>query len=95
MKLDIVTKYNIGDTVWFADYVYDTFYPCEYPGIISEIEVEITTTQQIISYWMAVDFNGNKEFEKYTEVDCFTTYEECTKWCNERNKGENYDKNKN
>jgi hypothetical protein len=86
MKLDMTTKYNIGDTVWFADYFYDTFYPCKYPGIISEVEIEITKTQQIISYWVVIDYDGNKEVQKYTEVACFATYEECTKWCDERNK---------
>lgn len=86
MKLDITTKYNIGDTVWFTDYFYDTFYPIRYPGVIYEIDIEITKTQRLISYWIEVDYDGNKEFEKYAEVVCFASYEECTKWCDERNK---------
>ncbi len=85
MNLNINTKYNIGDTVWFADYIYDTHYPSKYSGTVREIEIEISETQQLISYWVIVDYNGNKELEQYSERACFATYEECIKWCKEHN----------
>jgi hypothetical protein len=78
-------KYKIGDTVWFADYFYDTFYPCKYSAEIFEIEVSITKTQQVIYYWLSIDYNGNITSEKYSEEACFASYEECTKWCDEHN----------
>lgn len=83
--ITVDAKYNIGDKVWFTDYFYDTFYPCKYPGKINEIEIEITETQQIIYYWVEIDYHGHNEFEKYSEQACFGSYEECTKWCEERN----------
>lgn len=85
-NISIEAKYNIGDKVWFTDYCYDTFYPCKYCGEIYEMEIEITKTQKIIYYWIVVDYNGSKEYEKYSEAMCFASYEECTKWCDERNK---------
>lgn len=85
-EIQISAKYFIGDEVWFTDYIYDTYYPCKYPGKIYEIEVEINNTQKIISYWMWIDYNGDKRCEKYSESACFYSYEECTKWCDERNK---------
>ena len=85
-KIEIDAKYNIGDEVWFTDYIYDTYYPCEYPGTIYEIEIEVTEKQRIIHYWVRVDYGENKGCEKYTEEMCFASYEECEQWCDEHNK---------
>ena len=85
-KINIKTKYNIEDKVWFADYFYDTFYPCKYSGEIFEISIEITKTHQHICYWMIVDYGDCIRHEKHYENECFNSYEECTKWCNKRNK---------
>lgn len=83
--INVKTKYKIGDQIWFADYFHDTFCPCKYYGEIYEINIEIDKNQTCIYYWVVVDYNGNKEFEKYSENACFATYEECTKWCEEHN----------
>lgn len=88
MKTAIETKFNIGDAVWFADYYYDTFYPCKYHGEIYEVNIEITKTQMLISYWMTVNYKNSREYEKYSECACFRSYEECAEWCDKRNKGE-------
>ena len=85
-RIIIDAKHSIGDKIWFTDYFYDEFSPCKYYGEINEIEVEITESKQKIYYWVVVDYNGSKEYEKYAEEMCFSTYEECTKWCNEHNR---------
>ena len=78
-------KYNIGDEIWFAYYVYDSFLPCKYSGKICAIHIEITEAQQSIYYTVSVDYGDGISLEKYAERVCFPTYEECTKWCEEYN----------
>ena len=85
MNVSINTKYNIGDEVWFADYVYDTFYPCKYSGKITEIDIEVANEQICVLYWVSVECDGYRIYEEYSEDVCFGTYEECTKWCENRN----------
>ena len=85
MNVSINTKYNIGDEVWFADYIYDTFCPCEYSGKIYEINIEITFTQMQVLYWVSAECGERHIYEEYPENVCFATYEECTKWCKEHN----------
>lgn len=86
MNIAINTKYDVGDTIWFADYFYDTFFPCKCPAKISEINIEIDERSQIIYYWTTVDYGEGIVVEKFSEAACFHTYEECTKWCEEQNK---------
>lgn len=88
-ELSIKTKYRIGDTVWFADYIYDTVYPCEHAGKIEGIEITITDKGQRTFYRMSVDCGEYSRYEEHQECMCFGSYEECTKWCEARNKGDN------
>lgn len=86
-RIIVDAKYNIGDEVWFADYFYDTFYPCKHPGKIDEIEISITSNQMGVYYWIAVDYEDGIGYEKYSETACFGSYEECAEWCDKRNIG--------
>lgn len=85
-KIEVDTKYRIGDEVWFTEYIYDTFMPCEYPGTIYQIEVDITEDNvQTINYLIRVDYKNNQEYAKYSEKACFGSYEECQQWCDVHN----------
>lgn len=85
-KIEVDTKYRIGDEVWFTEYIYDTFMPCEYPGTIYQIEVDITEDNvQTINYLIRVDYKNNQEYAKYSEKACFGSYEECQQWCDIHN----------
>lgn len=86
MDIVVNTKYNINDTVWFADYFYDTCYPCKYPAKISEINININESRLAAVYLLAIDYGDGITLEKCAEKFCFPTYEECTKWCEEQNK---------
>ena len=86
MNIVVNTKYNINDTVWFADYFYDTFFPCKYPAKISEINIDVDENKQAVHYWTTVDYGNGTSLVRQSEDACFNTYEECTKWCDEQNK---------
>lgn len=84
-KIEIDTKYRIGDEIWFTEYIYDTFIPCEYPGTIYQIEIVITEKQPIVNYLIRIDYKESREYEKYAEQACFGSYEECQQWCDAHN----------
>lgn len=84
-QITIETQYDIGDEVWFADYVYDTYYPCRCSGTVYEIDVEITESQLMINYWLKIDYDNHILYEKYAEKACFASYKECKQWCKEYN----------
>lgn len=85
-KIEFNAKYRIGDEVWFAEYLYDTLIPCEYPGTIYQIEVVVTEQNtQTINYLTRVEYGNDKECGKYAEQDCFGSYEECQRWCDAQN----------
>lgn len=85
MNINVETKFNVGDEVWVADYFYDTVYPSKHTFKVSEINIEIDASQLIIYYWVTMDAGDCKTIDKYSESVCFSTYEECTKWCDEHN----------
>lgn len=84
-QIEAEAKYNIGDEIWFAEYVYDTYYPCQYPGTICEIGVKITKHQQSIKYSVRTNYGNNIGYAEYAEKACFASYEECEQWCEEYN----------
>lgn len=91
-KLNTITidaKYNIGDQVWFADYIYDEFFPSKRSATIFEINIEITKKQQLIFYWCKIDYGDDVMAEKYPEDVCFSSFEDCNNWCKEHNKRAN------
>lgn len=89
-------KYNIGDTVWFANCFDGEFFPRKYSGYVYEIDVEKTTAVQKIYYRLLVNYPTFKEFERHEENRCFGTFEECALWCDKQNgKEKKYDTNTN
>ena len=84
--ITIDAKYNIGDEMWFADYIYDEFCPVKRPAKIIEICIEITEKKTTVCYWATINYGDYVNCEKYAEDVCFASYEECVKWCKEQNK---------
>lgn len=76
MTIAINAKYNIGDTIYVADY-FDEFIPkaC----VINEIQTITSKIGTCIKY--RVDDGEWRDF--YQENRCFATYAECLKWCKE------------
>ena len=84
-RMIIDLKHETGDTVWVADYYYDTFYPCKHPGKIEVIEIKISDKCRNIYCWVNIDYGGEIRVEVYPEKMCFRSYDECVKWCDEYN----------
>ena len=78
MRFTIETKFNVGDTVYIADHYYD-FYASKTPHIITDISIKVSTLGAGARYEIdGVDWLPRNWV--------FKTYEECVKWCEERNK---------
>lgn len=84
-EMTIKTKYKVGDTVWFANYFCDEFYPYKYSGNISEIFISVTDDGVSVLYLIAYENEFGIMLEKHSEDVCFGSYEECVKWCNKQN----------
>lgn len=80
MKLSIETKFNIGDTVYIAERFEDWF-AYKKPHIISDISISVNSRAVHVLYEVQQDGFTDSVPEDFV----FSTYEECAKWCNERN----------
>lgn len=81
MQIVVNTKYNIGDIVYVANHYYD-FYPISKPYTVKNILINGNSNKIYIDYEVEQD-----EFiERVPEHWIFSTYAECTKWCDEKNK---------
>lgn len=84
MKLSIETKFDIGETVYVADF-YTIYIPCKQQHIITNFDIHIFKDTPVIVY-DTVDQDGLTD--RFVERHLFRTYEECTKWCAEMNKSQ-------
>lgn len=80
MDFNISTKYNIGDKVYIAE-LNGTYVPSNELTVMT-IEVEISDNKTKVVYYLN---NGDDYKGYYIEEVLFATYEDCTKWCEERN----------
>ena len=80
MKIEIETKFNIGDTIYVAEHHYE-MYPCKEPRIIKDILIRWNSHQAHIEY----ETMCSGGIERRPETWTFKTYAECTKWCEEQN----------
>lgn len=81
MKIEIETRFNIGDLVYLPGFDGEEFRPRKKP-----FEVQ--------SFWTCYDSHSKKITISYdldddwsgcSESVCFASYEECEKWCREQN----------
>ena len=82
MKIEIETKYNIGDIVWIKCWFDDEtgYYPSK--ARISGIDVQVYDKAiRNISYFLGDNVTS------YDESDLFSTKEECQAECNRLNEG--------
>lgn len=82
MRINIETKFNIGDTVYVTDYYNDTYHASKRRCIINYIDVHVVPNLVVIYSVTYKDWGTTSE---YVEHMLFATYEECQKWCDERN----------
>ena len=75
--MNIPVKYNIGDTVYYADHYYE-YIPAG-PFIITGIDIKVNKEGTRVIY--AVEREDDCDI--VSERLCFDTYAECTKWCKE------------
>lgn len=80
MRVTVETKFNVGDIVYVADHYYD-FYANHKPYIVSDVLIDINSKRTRIAYDVEQDGFIYRVPEEWT----FSTYEECTKWCDEHN----------
>lgn len=79
MDINIKTKYNIGDTVYIPEF-YEEFLPSK-PFKVTGVLINISTDITSIQYQL----QSSVYEETVAEPQVFSTYEECTKWCDNRN----------
>ena len=80
MDINIKSKYNIGDDIYFAEF-YDGWVPSQQYKI-SEICVTISSCGAIVMYIISKCSN----YMRITEDRCFGNYADCLKWCEDHNK---------
>ena len=82
MNINIETKFNIGDTVYVTEYYNDIYYASKRRCIISHIS--IYANPNLVIAYNVIDKDLDMMSE-YSESMLFSTYEECKKWCDEKN----------
>ena len=81
MKLNLETKFNVGDTVYATD-SYEVYWANPVPYSVTDIFIKVAKTKDVvITYRLIQDELTDVVAEKFL----FNTYEECTKWCEEQN----------
>ena len=81
MKLTIDTKFNVGDTVYVADYYYD-FYTVSKPCVVTEIRIIINSVNTYVSY---IIMDDNNIYITKSELYLFRSYDECAAYCKSHN----------
>lgn len=84
MKIEIETRFNIGDLVYLPGFDGEEFRPRKNPFEVQSfwLYCDPNTHKIIVSYDLDDDLLG------YSESACFASYEECEQWCEKQNKGE-------
>ena len=80
MNINITTKFNIGDTVYTIER-YEDYFPNKNSLTIIGICVDVDNTELETSYYVS----ERGIIYSAPEYKLFTSYQECTKWCNEHN----------
>ena len=81
MKFSLETQFDIGDAVYTADHYHD-YYANSTPHVITDIIININNRGIRTMY--CVEQGGLAD--RFPGEWVFSTYEECTKWCDEQNK---------
>ena len=83
--INVKSKFNIGDTVWVADYYYDDWFISNEDGyLICGIEAYINENTQHVNY--VIKDITNNTISKQPSHHCFGSYDECKQWCDKENK---------
>ena len=77
MNLNINTKYNIGDTVYVPD-LYEVYIANSTPYTIIDILIQVARNHNITIRYRVMQAELT---DLVSEHFIFSTYEECTKWC--------------
>lgn len=80
MHFDIVTKFDLGNNVYIAEF-YDEYMPSR-KLTVATIEFSVSANKTKVVYYLNEDGNYKGY---YSEEALFATCEECTKWCEKHN----------
>ena len=81
MKIEIETRFNIGDLVYVHGFDGEIFRPREKPLEVQSFRLDYNSnTHKIIVY-----YNLDDDWLGYSESACFASYEECEQWCDKQN----------
>ena len=78
MKVNLETKFNIGDVVYVAE-TYEVCYANKTPYTITDIIVRLDEDTIKIVYNLHQNYTTTTVSENFL----FATYEECVQWCKE------------
>ncbi len=82
MKINVDTKYNVGDTIYIAESYNGEYFPSQACEII-KIHLLCFGVNFLAERVYEIKNQGFPEL--ISESACFATYAECTKWCEEHN----------
>ena len=82
MQIIINTKYNVGDTVYIADYFHGEYLVCPKTYTVEAFHIFVEEGKQELKYTL----HGDYGYTMLKEDNCFGSCAECTKWCEKQNK---------
>ncbi len=80
MNINVTTKFNIGDKVYMIER-YEDYFPNKNVLTIKGISFDVDHDKQEIRYYVS----AYGRIHSVPEHKLFTSYEECTIWCDEHN----------
>jgi hypothetical protein len=81
MHFNIITKYDLGDYVYIAEF-YDEYIPSK-ELTVATIEFSVSANKTKVVYYLN---DGDDYKGYYSEEMLFATCAECTEWCDKHNK---------
>lgn len=80
MFWEFSTRFNIGDTIYTADY-YEGWYARKQPCIVTDIIITANSKTARLLYKVKQE----DVIDSIPDKLAFATYEKCTKWCDKHN----------
>lgn len=83
MDIEVSTKFNIGDSVYFPEFLYGEYYS-SMQYIVRGVRLIFDADKMMIEYTVQC---GDSTYD-LIESMCFRSYDECKEWCTNRNQEE-------
>lgn len=85
MDINVSTKFNIGDEIYLGVLYYDSIFRPEGIYTVRSIKVCTNLEHQNIEYELMAHVDEGIYIGTCSEDRCFSTKEECQKWCDKQN----------